>query len=286
MDEDVFRVKFWGVRGSVPVSGPEFLRYGGNTACVEIRCGRHTLFFDAGSGLRPAGDTLRAAVTELDLFFTHCHYDHIIGFPFFSPLYDKSIQISLWSGHLAGHLTTRQMIDEFMRPPWFPARPAACSAKLVYRDFASGDVLHPREGVIVRTAGLNHPGGCIGYRVEWGDRAVALITDTEHEPGKLDVAVLGLIERADLVIYDCTYTEEEMPRRKGYGHSTWQQGVKLCDVAGAHSLALFHHDPVRTDAEIDGMEQLAVLAFSGAFAARDGQTLDIPRRTSARRKAI
>lgn len=287
MDEDVFQVKFWGVRGSVPVSGPEFLRYGGNTACIEMRCGLHTLLFDAGSGARPAGEALRAAaVTELDLFFTHCHYDHIIGFPFFAPLYDKSIRVSLWSGHLAGLLTTQQMIDEFMRPPWFPARPNACRAKLIYRDFTSGDVLHPHENVTIRTASLNHPGGCIGYRVEWGGRAVCLISDAEHEPGKLDPAVLGLIEDADLVIYDCTYTEEEMPRRQGYGHSTWQQGVKLCEAAGARGLALFHHHPARTDAEIDGMEQLAVGAFAGAFAARDGQTLDIPRRTSARRKAI
>jgi phosphoribosyl 1,2-cyclic phosphodiesterase len=287
MDEDVFRVKFWGVRGSIPVSGPELLRYGGNTACIEMRCGGHTLLFDAGTGVRPAGEALQAAaITDLDLFFTHCHYDHVIGFPFFAPLYDKRIRISLWSGHLAGRMTTRQMIDELMRPPWFPAKLAACRATLAYRDFVSGDVLRPREGVVVRTASLNHPGGCIGYRVEWSGRAVAVISDAEHEPGKLDPAVLGLIEDADLVIYDCTYTEEEMPRRKGYGHSTWQQGVKLCDAAGAHGLALFHHDPTRTDAEIDGMEQLAIGAFAGAFAARDGQTLDIPLRTGARRKVI
>ncbi|MER8658573.1 MBL fold metallo-hydrolase [Mesorhizobium sp. M0847] len=277
MDDDFFLVRFWGVRGSIAVSGPEFARYGGNTICIEMQCGKHTLLFDAGSGLRPAGRTLRAAgVTDFDLFFTHCHYDHVIGLPAFKPIYERGIKVTLWSGHLAGRMTTRQMVDEFIRPPWFPVTLGVCKASLDCRDFASGDLLRPREGVVVRTGSLTHPGGCIGYRVEWGGRVVAVITDTEHEPGKLDQAVLGLIRDADLVIYDCTYTEEEMERYRGNGHSTWQQGVKLCEAAGARGLALFHHDPARTDDELDEMEKLAKDRFSGAFAARDGQTLTFP----------
>jgi len=277
MDDDVFLVRFWGVRGSIPVSGPEFSRYGGNTSCIEMRCGKDTLLFDAGSGLRPAGRALRASgVTDFDLFFTHCHYDHIIGLPAFKPIYERGFKVTLWSGHLAGRMTTREMVDEFIRPPWFPVKLDICKANLDYRDFVSGDVLRPRDGVVVRTGSLTHPGGFIGYRVEWGGRVVAVITDTEHEPGKLDQAVLRLIEDADLVIYDCTYTEEEMERYRGNGHSTWQQGVKLCEAAGARGLALFHHEPSRTDGELDEMEKLAKDRFAGAFAARDGQTLKFP----------
>ncbi|PBB20599.1 MBL fold metallo-hydrolase [Mesorhizobium sp. WSM4313] len=277
MDDDVFLVRFWGVRGSISVSGPDFSRYGGNTICIEMRCGKHTLLFDAGSGLRPAGWALRASgVTDFDLFFTHCHYDHIIGLPAFKPIYDRSVKVRLWSGHLAGRMTTRQMVDEFMRPPWFPVRLDVCKASLDYCDFVSGDVLRPREGVVIRTGSLTHPGGCIGYRVEWGGRVVAVITDTEHESGKLDQAVLGLIEDADLVIYDCAYTEEEMERYRGNGHSTWQQGVRLCEAARARELALVHHDPARTDEELDEIEKLAKNRFAGSFAARDGQTLEFP----------
>jgi phosphoribosyl 1,2-cyclic phosphodiesterase len=284
MDEDLFRVRFWGVRGSVPVSGPQFIRYGGNTACIELRCGPHTLFFDAGSGIRPAGDALKAAgINDFDVFFTHCHYDHILGLPFFHPFYDPKTQVRLWSGHLAGRMTTREMVSEFMRPPWFPVKLEICEANLDTVDFVSGDVLRPREGVVIRTASLNHPGGCIGYRIEWGGRAVAVITDTEHVPGTLDEAILGLIENADLVIYDCTYTEEEMKKYRGYGHSTWQQGIKLCEAANARQLALFHHDPARTDIQIEAIEQQAIRAFAGSFAARDGQTLDIqPHRARKR----
>lgn len=276
-DDDEFLVRFWGVRGSIAVSGPEFARYGGNTICIEMRCGKHTLLFDAGSGLRPAGKALRASgVTDFDLFFSHCHYDHIIGLPAFKPIFERGIKLTLWSGHLAGRMTTRQMVDAFIQPPWFPVKLEICKANLDYRDFVSGDVLRPRDGVVVRTGSLTHPGGCIGYRVEWGGRVVALITDTEHEPGKLDQAVLDLIRDADLVIYDCTYTEAEMERYRGNGHSTWQQGVKLCEAASARGLALFHHDPTRTDEQLDEMEKLAKDRFAGAFAARDGQTLKFP----------
>lgn len=284
MDEEVFRVRFWGVRGSLPVSGPQFIRYGGNTACVEVQCGGHRLFFDAGSGIRPAGEALMAAaINDFDIFFTHCHYDHIVGLPFFFPFYDPKTRVRLWSGHLAGRMTTWEMLSEFMRPPWFPVRLEICKANLDCKDFVSGDILRPREGIAIRTASLKHPGGCIGYRVEWGGRAIAVITDTEHEPGKLDPAILGLIEGAELVVYDCTYVEEEMQRYRGYGHSTWQQGVKLCRAAGAKRLALFHHDPARTDAQIEAIEKEAIQAFSGAFAARDGQALDIVRQAVKQR---
>lgn len=276
MAERAFRVKFWGVRGSVPVSGPEFIRYGGNTACIELRCGNNLLVLDAGSGIRALGEALqREGVGKVDLFFTHCHYDHILGFPFFAPLYDRQTKLTTWSGHLAGNMSTREMVEAFMTPPWFPGKIGICRAKFRWRDFHSGDALAPQPGITVRTASLNHPGGCIGYRIEWNGKSVAYISDTEHVGDTLDPAVLGLMSEADLAIYDCTYTEAEMPYRAGFGHSTWQHGVKLCEAAGTKRLALFHHDPARTDDELAEHERAAREAFPGAFAARDGLTLDL-----------
>ncbi|MEQ1951956.1 MBL fold metallo-hydrolase [Mesorhizobium sp. CN2-181] len=270
--DNAFRVKLWGTRGSVPVSGKEFRRYGGNTPCVEMRCGEHTMIFDAGSGIRPAGlSVMQSGAKDVHLFFTHFHYDHVLGLPFFSPLWVPSINVKIWSG--LDTMSTHEMLHELMRAPWFPVSISICQATLATRDFKSGDVLKPWPDVTVRTASLNHPGGCIGYRVEFGGRVVALISDTEHVEGELDQNILGLIDKADLVIYDATYTEAEMVKKRGFGHSTWQEGVKLCKAAGAKKLALFHHDPFRTDAALDKLEAEAKAVFPGTFAARDGQTI-------------
>ncbi|MDK1385995.1 MBL fold metallo-hydrolase [Sinorhizobium sp. 8-89] len=276
MQENTFRVRFWGVRGSLPVSGEQFLRYGGNTPCIEVRCGSEVLIFDAGSGLREAGLALMAeGVAEYDVFFTHTHYDHIIGLPYFKPIYRCSSAVRFWSGHLHGTMSTQEMINDFMRPPWFPVGPGICQASLDCVDFRPGETLSPRKGVSIRTMSLVHPGGCVGYRVDWGGRAVALIYDTEHEAGILDPTLLEFIAGADLMVYDCTYLESEMPTYRGYGHSTGMHGAKLAQAAGVPRLAMFHHDPSRTDVEIAAMEEEVQAFFEGAFAARDHQIIEL-----------
>ncbi|AEG56605.1 MBL fold metallo-hydrolase [Sinorhizobium meliloti] len=276
MQDDTLRVKFWGVRGSLPVSGEQFLHYGGNTPCIEIRCGKEVLIFDAGSGLREAGLSLMSeGVSEFDVFFTHTHYDHIIGLPYFKPIYRCSSAVRFWSGHLHGTMSTAEMINEFMRPPWFPVGTGICQASLDTVDFRPGETLSPRKDVSIRTMSLVHPGGCVGYRIEWGGRAVALVYDTEHEPGILDPVLLDFIAGADLMIYDCTYLESEMPTFRGYGHSTGMHGSQLARAAGVTRLAMFHHDPSRTDAALAAMEQEVQAFFSGAFAACDRQVIDL-----------
>lgn len=275
-NDPVFRVRFWGVRGSLPVSGPDFQRFGGNTVCIEMQCGVHRLLFDAGSGLLPAGRTLLAdGVTTFNLFFTHCHYDHIIGLPYFAPLFDPRSDLTVWSGHMAGKMTTHEMITGFIRPPWFPIEVDECRAHLKPRDFKAGEILEPYPGVRLLTGNLNHPGGAIGYRVEWQGRSVALITDTEHQPGILDPNVLSLIEGVDLFLYDTTYTDDEMPYKIGYGHSSWQHAIRLARAAEAAHVAFIHHSPLRTDAEIEAIDRLAVNQFPNAFSAREGQVFDV-----------
>jgi phosphoribosyl 1,2-cyclic phosphodiesterase len=276
MRDDIFRVTFWGVRGSLPVSGEQFLRYGGNTPCIEVRCGAEVLIFDAGSGLREAGLSLMSeSVSEFDVFFTHSHYDHIIGLPYFKPIYRCSSAVRFWSGHLHGKMSTAEMINDFMRPPWFPVGPGICQASLDTLDFRPGETLSPRKDVSIRTMSLVHPGGCVGYRVDWGGRAVALIYDTEHEPGILDRELLDFIAGADLLVYDCTYLESEMAAYRGYGHSTGIHRSRLAMAAGIPRLAMFHHDPSRTDAALAAMEQEVQAFFGGAFAARDHQVIDL-----------
>lgn len=275
-EAEKFRVKIWGARGTLPVSGENFRKYGGNTTCIEVRCGDHVLLFDAGSGLMPAGMALRAeGISDINLLFTHCHYDHIVGFPYFKPFFNQANDVGIWSGHMAGIKTTREMLNEFMSPPWFPAPLDICCAQINTRDFKPGDELSIHPDLVIKTGLLNHPGNAVGYRIEWAGRSMAIITDTEHEPGENDQKVLDLIEGVDLFLYDCTFTDAEMKQYKGFGHSSWQQAIRLAEIAKASSVGFIHHSPWRSDDELDLINDQAKKQFSGAFAAFDGQTIDL-----------
>lgn len=276
MPEQKFQLKLWGTRGGLPVSGPMFHQFGGNTTCFEVRCGDFVMLFDAGSGLPMAGCDLHAAGTrDFALFFSHFHYDHVIGLPFFVPLYCNNSTLRVWSGHTGGKMTTRQMLSEFMREPFFPIGPEMCRANIDCLDFEGGDVLTPHPGVTLRTEMLQHPGGAVGYRVEFGGKVLAIITDTEHTPNTLDPAVLALMQGADLVLYDTNFEDEEMERFKGYGHSTWQQALRLANAAGVERVGFVHHAKNRTDADLLRIENTAKSQFPGAFCGRDFQVIDI-----------
>jgi phosphoribosyl 1,2-cyclic phosphodiesterase len=241
-----------------------------------MRCGEHLLLFDAGSGLKRAGLQIeQEGLKRLDMFFSHCHWDHIFGIPFFMPLYRSSMKARIWSGHLAGVMTTHDMLAGIMKGPYFPIAPEIFIADIEYKDFKPGDVLKPHEGILISTASLNHPNGAVGYRVEFHGKCACYVTDTEHVPGRLDQNVLKLIDHADLVIYDAAFVEKEMPRYRGFGHSSWEEGVRLCRAAGAKKLAIFHHSPMREDDELDKIGKDAKAEFSGAFVARQGQVVEL-----------
>ncbi|QPC43731.1 MBL fold metallo-hydrolase [Kaustia mangrovi] len=271
MVSDQFLVRFWGVRGSLACGGERYSRYGGNTPCVEMRCGDHVLVFDGGTGLRDLGNRLvEDGVDRIDLFFSHCHYDHIEGLPFFAPFYHSKTTVRLWSGHHLDGVTTKEMLEGYMHAPYFPIAPDMFKARLLYEDFTAGDTLAPHEGLRIDTARLTHCNGSAGYRVTWGGRTACYVTDTEHTPGRHDEAVLALIEGADLVIYDTTFTDNEFACCKGYGHSTWREGTALCELAGAKQLVMFHHNPDHDDDRLAAIEKEAQAARASTIAAREG----------------
>ena len=281
IDEDLpaFDIRVWGARGTLPGCGNGQVAYGTETCCVEMRAGGRRLIFDAGTGIVPLGRSM-ATLGELDadLFFSHVHYDHIMGLPFFKPLYHSGAKISISAGHMLDGRTCEETVEDFMRAPFLPITPKIFSAAPDYRSFSPGDVLEPGQGLAVRTARLRHPNGAVGYRIEHGGRVVAYVTDTEHVPGETDEAVLGLIAGADIVFYDTTYTEAEMERFRGFGHSSWEEGVRLCKLADAKRLVLFHHAHIRYDAEIARFEAQARLLFPGAVAGRTGLSLTLAAR--------
>jgi phosphoribosyl 1,2-cyclic phosphodiesterase len=275
MGEPGISVRFWGVRGSVPCPGPATLRYGGNTACVEMRCGEHLLIFDAGSGIRGLGCSLMKdpSFQEADIFFSHCHIDHLIGLPFFQPFHSDGNRFRLWAGHDQS-LHLYDQIATFMSHPLFPVSVETFRAAVEYKDFRLGSELTPRPGITIKTVALTHPGGATGYRVEHGSRAVAYLTDVELG-GSGDAAVLALAKGADLLIIDATYTEAELPAHAGWGHSSWQRVVSFAERAGAARLCLFHHDPEHDDDFMDRIAAAAVKARAGTIVAREGLELKV-----------
>ncbi|MBX6321894.1 MAG: MBL fold metallo-hydrolase [Rhodospirillaceae bacterium] len=267
-------LRFWGVRGSIACPGKEYSRYGGNTPCVEVRCGPHLLVFDGGTGLRPLGCALRREEPlDFDLFFSHTHFDHIVGLPFFKPLFHAGNRLRMWAGHLVPERTLRDVLCVMMQEPLFPVPIETFAARTSYHDFRVGETLHPREGVTLRTAPLNHPNRATGYRVEYGGRSLCYVTDTEHEVGRLDENIVDLVRDSNVFVYDATYTDEEYPRFTGWGHSTWQQGVRLANAANVGTLVLFHHDPGHDDAVLDRIAEEVEAARPGSLVASEGMIL-------------
>lgn len=275
VDEEEFWVRFWGVRGTVPCPGAATLRYGGNTSCIEVRCGSERLIFDAGTGLRALGATLaEAGHISGHIFLTHTHMDHINGFPFFRPAYSAKNRFEFWAGHLGGRSgSLKAILADLMRAPVFPVPLRIMHACFAFHDFTAGQTLEPVPGVVLRTAPLNHPGGATGYRIEYAGRSICYVTDTEHGAGGPDDTVIELIRGSQIVIYDAMYTEEEYPRFRGWGHSTWQQGARLCDAAGARQLVTFHHDPDHDDDALDRIADALNKARPGSRMAREGLVL-------------
>jgi phosphoribosyl 1,2-cyclic phosphodiesterase len=269
-----FMVRFWGVRGSIACPGESHRRYGGNTSCLEVHCGEHLLVFDAGTGLRLLGDHLGGPkALSGDLFLTHTHLDHVVGLPFFGPLYNPDTRFRLWAGHLQPELTLHEALSQFMIAPLFPVPPEIFAGNISFHDFVAGETLEPQPGVTLRTTPLNHPNNATGYRIDFDDRSVCYITDTEHVIDQPDQNILGLIEGADILIYDSSYTDEEFSDYLTWGHSTWQEGVRLAERAGIKRLVIFHHDPNHDDAFMDQVARDAEETRPGTLVAREGMVL-------------
>lgn len=266
----MFRIRFWGVRGSIACPSPDHVKYGGNTSCIEMAVGDHRFVLDAGTGIRGVGKVfLEADVRVITLLLTHTHWDHINGFPFFTPAYDPKRSMRIMAGHLSEEGGIRGVLSQQMDNPMFPVPLTTMNAAMRFEDFKAGDSFQLFPDVQVRTAPLNHPNNATGYRIEHAGKSACYITDTEHVPGEPDQNILGLIEGADIVIYDSTYTEDEFPRHVGWGHSTWNEGMKLCKMAGAKQLVIFHHEPDHDDAFMERLEAEATAAWDGNIVARE-----------------
>lgn len=232
--------------------------------------------FDAGTGCRYLGNELMndGAGLDADVFLTHTHFDHIGGIPFFKPFFVQGNRFRLWAGHLKPQkLKLQSVLQDLMKAPLFPVPPSVFRASIEFRDFSAGDTLAPMDGVTLRTCPLNHPNLATGYRIEYAGKSICYLTDTEHKPGAPDPNILSLIRDADVVIYDAMYTPHEHGARVGWGHSTWEEGARLCDLAGVRTFVVFHHDPDHDDDFMDQIAADVAAARPGSVVAREGLVL-------------
>lgn len=293
------RVTFWGTRGSIATPGAGTMAYGGNTSCVELRCGAEIFIFDSGTGIRPLGLALMQEFADrpltIHLFISHTHWDHIQGFPFFTPAYAPSVTIHIYGSAGEGR-PLEKILRGQMDSDYFPVALGDMTSTLHMHEFR-GKQFQIGEATIT-PAYLNHPGMTLGYRVACDGKTIVYATDNEPyqetlphlghraEAGRdfgkqLDAEFVRFLEGANLYIGDAQYTDEEYPGRIGWGHSSISATVEAALAAQVRALAIFHHDPNHDDIAVAAMEEAAnrLIAARGSplhcFAAREGQVLEL-----------
>src|SRR5262245_31971399 len=293
------RVRFWGTRGSIATPGLRTIGYGGNTSCVEMRCGTDLLVFDAGTGIRELGAALAQEAhgepITVHLFISHTHWDHIQGFPFFLPAYQPTTTIHVY-GSPGQARSLERILRGQMDADYFPVALGDLSATIDVQEYRGGDFQIGDTHVAAMY--LNHPGMNLGYRVTHGDRSVVYATDNEpyrytldhlarraeagrEFGGRLDEEFVRFVSGADLYIGEAQYTDEEYPAKIGWGHSSLSATVEVALKGQVKRLALFHHDPMHGDEVVTAMVEVAQRLIAAqlspleCFAAREGQTLEI-----------
>ncbi len=297
-----FIVRFWGVRGSYPTPGPGTVRHGGNTSCIEVQVGERTLILDAGSGIiRLGSDLLQRSEKplEVSLLLTHGHGDHLIGFPFFAPLFERRATVHLFGPELAGK-TVEQLVTPYMSPPYFPVELQKLPSNRTFHTLTERESIIWQQGQctpevvdgyeqhgkhskhesdaevrVLAQYTTSHPlDGSVIYRIEYAGHSVVYSTDVEWD-GSYDPDCIAIAQGTDLLIHDAQYTSSDYKEKRGFGHSTVEMATGMARAAGVGELILFHHEPTYDDDKLDWMEAEARKQFAHTRSAYEGLKIDL-----------
>ena len=272
------RVRFWGVRGSTPTPQKENMGFGGNTSCTEIRTdSNEILIFDGGTGIRLLGKELEqefgSKPIRAHIFFSHFHLDHIQGIPFFRPLYNPKNHFTFY---FAGRRDANLVMDALagmMANPYFPVDMSKLPCSREYIDLIEGTFNVADTKILVLP--LNHPQGCVGYRIMQNGKIISYCTDVEQGADWSDKNIRQLAKGADFLIVDSQYTPEELPDHIGWGHSSWKQAVDTAKEVGVRQICLYHHDPNHEDSAVEEILLKARKHHPNVIAAREGLEVTI-----------
>ena len=269
-------LKFWGVRGSIPTPGIQYTKYGGNTSCVELSIGDRVIIFDMGSGLKDLGASLvKRKIKKFDILVSHFHYDHTCGLPFFEPAYVKEFQFSIRSAKLKTRKETIDVLKEQISSPSFPITIDQFSASIEYKNFKIKKDFLLSDDIKVKTTNLNHPDGATGYRVESKNKSVSYITDHEHLLSKKNKELVDFLHGTDALIYDSTYDDNNFSNYIGWGHSTWQEAVRLAEKCNIKKLFIYHHNPENNDQIMDNIQKKCLQINENYLVAMEGKSYNI-----------
>jgi phosphoribosyl 1,2-cyclic phosphodiesterase len=277
------RLKFYGTRGSIPVCDSGFQQFGGNTTCLQITFTdtNRVAIIDAGTGIRNLGRDLRAMGHKQDqifIAFTHFHWDHIQGFPFFPQAYDPGQKITLLTLSREQTVTDlREIFEVQMQEEYFPVQLDRMGATFEFLQVAEASrhfTTINNVPTVVSTQRHNHPGGAYSFRIERNGKVLVVCTDVEHGD-QIDQRLVELARGADLLVHDAQYTAEELQKRRGWGHSSFDQAMQVAEMAGVKRLALTHHDPEHDDEFLQRMENLCRERFPDVVLAREGMEIQL-----------
>jgi len=275
------RLRFWGVRGSIPVPGASTQRVGGNTTCVSVEYDGYTVVFDAGTGIRQLGHYLerqQGPVQRGCIFLSHYHWDHIQGLPFFQPAFRAENRFHLFGEHKKG-VDLHDILNEQMQTPYFPVPMDAQEGLMTFNAIEAGQRYELPHGIVIDTLRLRHPNDAVGFRISSDDGSVCIVTDHEHSEDGIDESVVAFARDADLLIHEAPYEpDEKRTLRQGWGHSSWQEAAEVAAQADVGRLFLSHHDPERTDDELIDVLARTRAVFERSELATEMTSWDVPAR--------